>query len=1014
MREPYNGAEIAVVGMAGRYPKSRSLDQFWDHLRNGEELITFFSREELEQRGVDKSILDDSHFVRAAAVIEDVEMFDASFFGFLPREAELLDPQHRLFLECAWEALENAGYCAEQFKGLISVFAGTGINTYFMTNLLTNPRFGPLDQLQLLLGSDKDYMMTRVSYKLNLKGPSVMVSSACSTSLVAIHLACQSLLNEECDMALAGASTVQVRPHPGYYAFEGGIYSPDGRCRSFDAAGRGTIFGNGVGVVVLKRLEDALTDGDHIEAVIIGSAVNNDGANKVSYTAPSVEGQSEVIAEAVGNAGVSADTISYIEAHGTATPLGDSIEIQALTRAFGATTERKQFCAVGSVKSNLGHLDAAAGVTGFIKTVLCLKNRMLAPSLHVELPNPAIDFANSPFWVNSELSDWNAPYPRRAGVSSFGIGGTNAHIIVEEAPIAEPFGASRANQLLVLSAKSVSALRTATESLTQFLKKNRDTNPADVAYTLQLGRKRFSHRSILVCNGVDDALSALEADDQIRVVTEFHESGGRPVVFMFPGQGSQHPNMGRGLYESERVYRDEIDRCADLLMPELGFDIRALMFSGDNPAGSEELARTAAAQPALFAVEYALAQLWRSWGVRPWAMIGHSIGELVAACLGEVFSLEDATKLVAVRGRLMQSLSRGAMLAVSVSEQEIQPFLGSGVEIAAVNAVNRCVLSGPYKAISAVETAAIAAGHVCSRLRTSHAFHSAMMDPIVKAFADEVARLKLRAPRIPYISNVTGEWITADQATDPNYWADHIRFPVRFGDGLAELLKEPSALLLEVGPGQALGALAKLSPDRGSDHAVISSMRRPSDVDADESAITKALGRLWLQGLEIDWRSYYGGERRRRVALPTYPFERTRCWIDPGARPAQRPTHLMESGGAHKAVSTSTNGARALSSSDDSRSPAPALIGAEAESVAVHGLIKSERAAGTATPGWSPSGNGNGGAVVISARPGEIEKGTVRSNGSRQSSSAEGIVSRQLRIMARQLDILGAKSRKKA
>jgi acyl transferase domain-containing protein len=867
--------------MSGRYPGSRNLDEFWANLRDGVDLVSSFTREELEARGVDASLLDDPHFVRAASVLEDVEMFDASFFGFMKREAEMLDPQHRLFLECAWEALENAGCCPFTYKGLISVFAGAGVNTYFLTNLLSNPKFGPLDQLSILLTSDKDYMMTRVSYKLNLRGPSVMVASACSTSLVAVHMACQSLLNEESDIALAGASMIQLRQRYGYYAFEGGVYSPDGRCRSFDASGRGTIFGSGVGVVVLKRLEDALADGDHIEGIIIGSAINNDGSEKVSYTAPGVEGQSQVIAEALANAGVSADTISYVEAHGTATPLGDSIEIQALTKAFRASTDKNGFCAVGSVKSNLGHLDAAAGVTGLIKTVLSLKHRLIPPSLHFKEPNPAIDFDNSPFFVNNSLSPWQGHSPARAGVSSFGIGGTNAHIVLEAPPAAAPAGPSRPWQLLVMSARSGAALETMTGNLKRRLKDDESSNLADVAYTLQVGRKVFNHRRMFVCKDIDDAVSALEAGDSRRIITAVHEPARRLVVFMFPGQGTQHADMGRGFYESEPVFRQHIDECSELIRFELGLDIREILYRGEaSSEAARQLQKTSLAQPALFIVEYALARLWQSWGVVPRAMIGHSIGEYVAACLADVFSLEDALKLVAARGRLMQELPAGAMLAVSTGEQEIRSLIGEGISLAAINAPDRCVVSGSPDAVEALEHLLGAKGLACSRLHTSHAFHSGMMEPILEPFKKLVKRLELRGPQTPFISNVTGTWITQDETTDPNYWANHLRTTVRFGDGLSELLNEPSTVLLEVGPGKVLGTLAKQQAQMNTQQTIIHSMRSARDSEPDATALLRALGQLWILGAEIDWQGFYSHEKRHKVALPTYPFERKRYWVD--------------------------------------------------------------------------------------------------------------------------------------
>lgn len=883
----FDGTEIAIIGMAGRYPRSRNLDEFWNHLRDGEELISFFTDKEVLARGVDPEVLASGQFVKAAVVLDDMDLFDATFFGFTRREAELLDPQHRLFLETAWEALENAGYSSDVYDGLISVYAGAGINSYFLMNLFNNPEFGPLEQLSLLLASDKDYMMTRASYKLNLCGPSVMVQSACSTSLMAIHLACQGLLAEECDIALAGASNVQTILRDGYYTVEGGVYSPDGHCRSFDAEGQGTIFGSGVGIVVLKRLADALSDGDHIDAVIKGSAVNNDGSMKVSYTAPSVEGQAGVVAEALANAGVSPESISYIEAHGTATALGDPIEIQALTKAFRATTDKKSFCGVGSVKSNLGHLDSAAGVTGIIKTVLALKHKSIPPSLHFKQPNPAIDFENSPFYVNNKLSEWNGPVPRRAGVSSFGIGGTNAHIILEETPPTAPSGPSRPWQLLLLSAKTDSALETATSNLAEHLKQHSDLNLADAAYTLVKGRKVFKHRRVVICKDLPDAITALH--DTRRVLTG-HEPKRRLVAFMFPGQGSQRLNMAQEIYEHEQTFRQEIDRCSLLLEPELGLDLRKVLYPRvDSAEAQEQLKQTSLAQPALFVIEYALAQLWQEWGIRPWAMIGHSIGEYVAACLAGVFTLEDALKLVAARGRLMQQAPAGAMLAVPLGEESIRSSMGPGLSLAAINAPQRCVVSGPNEAIDALQAELEKKELACQRLYTSHAFHSKMMEPILEPFRAVVSRIQLREPRIPYVSNVTGDWITPELAMSRDYWVDHLRSTVRFADGLKQILKEPDCVLLEVGPGQTLTKLARQNDSSDSQPAITS--------EDDLMSLMSAVGKLWLAGVEVDWSGFYAHERRRRIPLPTYPFERKRHWIERPTQPATQPEVLAPSNG---------------------------------------------------------------------------------------------------------------------
>ena len=876
---------IAIIGMAGRFPGAKNLSEFWQNLRDGVESVSFFSDEELESSGIDPFLLRDPKYVKAKAVLQDVELFDASFFGVNPREAEIIDPQHRLFLECASEALESAGYDPETYAGSIGVYAGVSMNTYLLNNLLSNR--GLIEAVggyQTMLGNDKDFMPTRVSYKLNLKGPSLVVQTACSTSLVAVQLACQSLLNYQCEIALAGGASIRNPRKAGYLYQEGMILSPDGHCRAFDAKAQGTIVGEGVGIVVVKRLADALADRDCIHAVIKGGSINNDGSLKVGYTAPSVDGQADVIAMAQAVAGVDADTISYIEAHGTATPLGDPIEIAALTKAFRANTERKRFCAIGSVKTNIGHLDAAAGVAGLIKTVLALKHRMLPPSLHFEAPNPNIDFENSPFYVNARLSEWKTKgTPLRAGVSSFGIGGTNAHVIIEETPPIEASGPSKQWQLLVLTAKTGAALDTMTENLVQHLKEHRNLNLADMAYTLQVGRRSFSHRRIAVCQDHGDAVTALATLDPKRVFTAVQNSNDPPVVFMFTGQGSQYVNMALELYRIESKFREQVDRCSEILRPRLGLDLRDVLYPSEEQAESatQKLNQTLVTQPALFVIEYALARLWIEWGIRPQAMIGHSIGEYVAACLSGVFSLDDALALVAARGQLMQKMPGGAMIAVSLSENEVRPLLDRKLSLAALNSPSLCVVSGPNNAVEALQNRLVQQDVSCSRLHTSHAFHSEMMSPILEPFIEQVKRVALRPPAIPFVSNVSGSWITAGEAQDPSYWAKHLRQPVRFAEGVRTLLQEPESILLEVGPGRTLTSLVNQHPNKTSRHVVLSSLRHPQDHSSDSAFLLNTLGRLWLAGKKVDWSAFYAKERRYRIPLPTYPFERQRYWVDP-------------------------------------------------------------------------------------------------------------------------------------
>jgi acyl transferase domain-containing protein len=876
-----NGSEIAIIGMSGRLPGAKDIKAFWQNLQDGVESVSFFRDEELLSSGVDPTLLNNSNYVKANAVLSDVDLFDAEFFGFSPKEAEIIDPQHRLFLEYAWEAIENAGYDPETYEGSIGVYAGAEINAYLLNNIY--PKFG-LSDLQTLLGNDKDYLSSRVSYKLNLKGPSVSIQTACSTSLVAVHMACQSLLNGECDISLAGGVAVRLPEKAGYVYQEDMIYSPDGHCRAFDARAQGTVFGSGVGIVVLKRLTDAIADGDYIHAIIKGSAINNDGSLKVGYTAPSRDGQAAAIAEAQVIAGIDPETVSYIEAHGTGTALGDPIEVAALTQVFRASTQKKGFCAIGSVKTNFGHLGAAAGVAGLMKTVLALKHQMIPPSLHFEQPNPKIDFANSPFYVNSKLSEWKTNgTPRRAGVSSFGIGGTNAHVVLEEAPAKGSLEKSRPCHLLILSAKTSSALETATANLAEHLKQHPDLNLADIAYTLQVGRRTFDHRRMVVCQNLNDAVKALESPESQQAFTHYQQPSHRPIVFMFSGQGAQYANMARELYEVEPTFRKQVDICSDILKPLLGLDLRHVLYPSEEQIqeAASQLKQTAIAQPALFVIEYALAKLWMEWGVTPAAMIGHSIGEYVAATIAGVFSLEDALALVTARGQLMQKLPSGTMLAVPFPEKEVQPLLGKTLSLAAINGLSSCVVSGPTEAVEALQNQLASQGVECRLLHTSHAFHSQMMEPILEPFTERVKQVTLKPPQIPYLSNVTGTWITAEQATDSTYWRQHLRQTVRFAEGLQELLKEPAQILLEVGPGKTLSTLARRHPDKQAEQVVLSSVRHPQEPGSDVAFLLNALGQLWLAGVKVDWSGFYTHEQRHRLPLPTYPFERQRYWIEP-------------------------------------------------------------------------------------------------------------------------------------
>jgi iturin family lipopeptide synthetase A len=876
---------IAVIGLAGRLPGARDLREFWSKLRDGVESVRFFSDEELLQSGASAEYLKLPNCVKAKAILDDVDLFDAAFFGFTPREAEITDPQQRVFLECSWEALENAGYDPECYPGKIGVYAGSGFSNYWSV-VLANPEIARgVGSYRTMIGNDKDYLATLVSYKLNLKGPSVVIQTACSTSLVAVHMACQSLLNGECDMALAGGISIRLPQVNAYLFQEGGILSPDGHCRAFDAEAAGTVSGNGAALVVLKRFGDALNDGDNIRAVIKGSAINNDGAAKVGFTAPSIEGQVQVINEALQMSGVDPETVSYIEAHGTGTSLGDPVEVAALTKAMSGKTTRQGFCAIGSVKTNIGHLDAAAGATGLVKTILMLEQKTLLPTLHFKRPNPKINFADSPFYVQSDLADWTSNGPRRAGVSSFGIGGTNAHVIVEEAPPRKRSGDARRHNLMLLSAKTGSALEKVTDNIIQYLEENKHAELSDVAYTLQVGRRPMEHRRMFVAENTTAALTVLTTRDSQRLPTTSTKPGFRPVMFMFPGQGSQYVNMTLELYREEPFFRDLIDHCAETLSPWLGLDLRELLYPPEQSKAdaSEKLSQTHITQPALFVVEYCLAKLWMHWGIKPEAMIGHSLGEYVAACLAGVFTLEEALPLIAMRGRLVAEMPEGQMLAVRLSEEALTPMLNERLSLAAVNSPSQCVVAGDSAAIAKLQQQLNEQSVACSRLNTSHAMHSATMDPIMVSLTRHLEGMTLKPPSIRYISNVTGTWITATEACNPAYWARHIRGTVRFAQGVEHLLQEPDAFLLEVGPGKTLTTLAGQMDRQGSQRMFASLPSARGDEGA-RAFLLQTLGSLWLIGMRIDWAGFHSSIRPQRITLPSYPFERERYWVTPKSR----------------------------------------------------------------------------------------------------------------------------------
>lgn len=825
--------DIAIIGMSSRLPGSKNTEALWQNLRDGVECIAEISPEQLRAallqslgyipETVLARWLNDHNYVGAAAGLEDIDLFDAAFFGYNPTEAELLDPQQRIFLECAWAALEDAAYDPETYKGLIGVYAGSEMSTYHHN--LHSTILPSEHELLALIGNTSDYLATRVSYKLNLKGPSLAVQSACSTSLVAIHLACQSLKSGECDIALAGGVVASPIQQAGYLYQAEGLLSPDGHCRPFDAQAQGTVFANGgVGIVVLKRLTDALEDGDNIYAVVKGSAINNDGALKTGYTAPGIGGQVKVLLEAMTVAEVDPQSISYIETHGTATPLGDPVEIAALTQAFRTRTQKKSFCAIGSIKSNMGHLGVAAGVAGLIKTALALKHKMLPPSLYFQQPNPQIDFANSPFYVNTKLAAWDTDMlPRRAGVSSIGIGGTNAHVILEEAPSLAPVRTSKSSQLFILSAKTGPALEKMSANLRDYLERHADVNLSDLSFTLQVGRRAFPHRLMFVCRTVAEAINQLEAKQAFLSVTGPSE---HPVVFLFPDQGWQYVNAGRELYEEEPTFRSHIDTCAQFLIRYLHCDLRDLFYPVEEQAetAQKQLHHSSIAQAAIFVIEYAIAQLWIKRGIHPQAMIGQGIGEYVAACLTGVFSLQDALFLVALQGRLME-----------------QPLNGA------------------------------------------HASHTPISTPLLEEFTAAVRKMHLHPPRLPSISNLTGTWITEQEATNPDYWArhwqQHWRQAVSFAEGVQLLLTEPARILLEMGPGHSLSTVGPWMTT--ADRSILPSLRHPQTPISDAAFWLNTCGRLWCAGAAINWSQFYAGEQRRRISLPTYPFEGKRYWVFP-------------------------------------------------------------------------------------------------------------------------------------
>jgi len=873
--------DIAIVGMSCRFPGANNIDSYWQMLTEGREQITFFDKEKIPV-DIDRSTRDNGLYVRARGIVSDVDLFDADFFGFTRQIAEVLDPQIRLFIENSCEALENAGYASGRHENTVGVYAGTGRSSYLHYNILTRSDIiDRVGDLQIELGNDKDFIATRLSHSLNLTGPSICLSTACSTSLVAIIMACQALSRGDCTIAIAGGSNIAFPIYRGYLHQEGAIYSRDGHCRPFDADATGTTFSDGVGVVVLKKLSKALAENNIVYAIIKGGAINNDGSKKVSFSAPGVDGQVNVISAALDSAVISADTVTYVETHGTATQLGDPIEIEALSQAFRKGIKKNQLCAIGSVKSNIGHTAIAAGAAGFIKTALMLYHKTLVPSINFQNPNPAIDFESSPFYVNTKLAPWQTNgAPRRAGVSSFGFGGTNAHVILEEAPPRNPSGPSRPWQMLPFSAKSPSALNAAMHNFGGYIAKNPDVSLPDCAYTLQAHRTDYLFRRYIVCRTNQEARAAITSEDTSIGGAHAYSQRSPSLVFMFPGQGTQYAGMGAALYGREPVFRAAFDRCAAALRRAMDEDILDALFSA-GPDALEKLKSTYYAQPALFAVEYALSKLWQDWGLKPRALVGHSIGEFVAACVSGVMEVEDAAALVAARARLMQTLPPGAMLSVRLPESEVLSILPPDLSIAAVNSPLLCVVSGPLDAIEEFKAGCEKNGVACRPLHTSHGFHSAMVDPIIPVFNAEVLKIRLSTPTIPIVSTVTGKLLTNNEATDPEYWTRHMRVTVRFSDAIKSLLdSEGEKVFLEVGPRATSATLVQQQIRDRKRHCTVTSLGDQAESVSDYRELIDATGQLWLRGISLDWASYYRDEKRLQVPLPSYPFDRQRYWIE--------------------------------------------------------------------------------------------------------------------------------------
>ncbi len=868
-------SDIAIIGLAGRFPGANNTDEFWNNLIQGKETISKFTNKELQESGIQPSEYKNPRYVKAKGIVEDIDKFDTDFFGYPPKEVEKMDPQIRLLHECCWEALENAGQIPDSKTETIGLYLGANENSEWLRRIVALSN-NTSEYYDAILLNQRDYIATRISYKLDFKGPSFTLLSACSTSLVAVHLACQGIRSGNCNLALAGGVSLTYPQKSGYLYHDGFMASSDGHCRTFDARADGTVFGDGVGVVLLKSLDQALKDHDTVYAVIKGSAINNDGNGKVGFTAPSMEGQIRVIQDAQQEANIQANHIGYVEAHGTGTLLGDPVEFQALTKAFHSAKQNN--CYLGAVKTNVGHLNIAAGVSSLIKTALCLHHKTIPPTLHFNEPNPHIDLKNSPFKINTQLVKWETNgMPRRAGVSAFGFGGTNAHMVLEESPEQKPEKTHQSPTLLILSANTSSSVNMYAKKLARKFRRDLTFNLGNAAYTLASGRIDFPYRKTIICDNPQKAVTELEKDWK-----PVKTNPNPKLVFMFPGQGSQSVNMGRKLYESESEFRKHVDNCSLILEPHLNLDIREIIYPTEEKMeeAADLLKQTRFAQPSVFIISYALTQLWISWGIRPDFVIGHSIGECAAACTAGVLSVEESLLFLAKRSTLMQNLPPGGMLAVSLSEKDILPLLRKTVSIAALNSPGLTIISGPIQELDIIKKRLRKQGVPSRYLLTSHAFHSSMLEPIMDSFARICDAFQLKDPQIPMMSTVTGDWIQSNEITRSNYWTHNIRQPVLFSPAIKKLLNDEDCVFLEAGPGTTLSNLVRMHSKEARGKTILASLPNSGDKLQDDFFITQTLGRLWEAGLNPDWQAYYTTENHQKIPLPTYAFDRQLFWMD--------------------------------------------------------------------------------------------------------------------------------------